>query len=275
MHASLITAFYAGLVAIGVTVAIERLGGRLGGLIGSIPTTIIPASLGFWWAAESVPLFRDSLYAVPAGMVINAIFLYSWRILPKRLPALSLGMRLSAMVTLSLLIWAFFAALLISAMESPPLPLVWVAVMLCGGQLLLGGWACRNNPPAPRGSRPVGAWTLLSRGILAALAIGVSVWMAEIGIVLLAGIASVFPAIFLTTMVSVWWSQGEAVQAGAVGPLMLGSASVSVYAIVAAVSIPALGLWWGPTLAWLLAVGTVSIPAWYWLSTKKQERSVT
>ena len=101
---------------------------------------------------------------------------------------------------------------------------------------------------------------------LAAAAIGISVWMAGLGVVLLAGIASVFPAIFLTTMVSVWISQGEAVQAGAIGPLMLGSASVSLYAIACAFSIPALGIWVGVSAAWLLAVGSISIPAWVWLS---------
>ena len=269
MHTSLITAAYAGLVAIGVTVAIERLGGRLGGLIGSIPTTIIPASLGFWWVAESTELFRESLYAVPAGMLVNALFLYSWRVLPPRLRIANLGLRLAAVVALSLLGWGLCAAVLMTAMRQAPVALLWVAVLLCVGQLLFGLWACLDNPPAPKGSRRVGPATLAARGVLAAAAIGGSVWMAGLGIVLLAGIASVFPAICLTTMVSVWISQGEAVQAGAVGPLMLGSASGSLYAIAAAFSIPTLGVWVGSALAWLLAVGCISIPAWYWLSREQ------
>ena len=39
--------------------------------------------------------------------------------------------------------------------------------------------------------------------------------------------------IFLTTMVSLWLSQGEAVPSGAVGPMMLGASSVAVYALLA------------------------------------------
>jgi hypothetical protein len=269
VQTSLITAAYAGLVAIGVTVAIERLGGRLGGLVGSIPTTIIPASLGFWWVAESTPLFRESLYAVPAGMLVNAIFLYSWRVLPRRLRVAHLGLRLAAVVVVSLLGWGLCAAVLMTAMRQAPMPLLWIASLLCVGQLMFAVWACLDNPPAPRGSRRVGPASLAARGVLAAAAIGISVWMAGLGIVLLAGIASVFPAIFLTTMVSVWMAQGEAVQAGAVGPLMLGSASVSLYAIVAAFSIPALGVWVGCATAWLLAVGGISIPSWYWLSRER------
>ena len=48
MLGPLLSGIFAALVAIGATVAIERLGGRLGGVLGSIPTTIVPASLGFF-----------------------------------------------------------------------------------------------------------------------------------------------------------------------------------------------------------------------------------
>ena len=42
-EAALSSAMFAGVVAIGATVAIERLGGKLGGLIAAVPSTIIPA----------------------------------------------------------------------------------------------------------------------------------------------------------------------------------------------------------------------------------------
>ena len=48
MFGPIVSGIFAALVAIGATVAIERLGGRLGGVLGSIPTTIVPASLGFF-----------------------------------------------------------------------------------------------------------------------------------------------------------------------------------------------------------------------------------
>ena len=82
---------------------------------------------------------------------------------------------------------------------------------------------------------------------------------------MLAGVAAVFPAIFLTTMVSLWWSQGQAVPMGAVGPLVLGSGSVSAYALCAAFSLPALGPGWGSLVAWVAAVVVVTVPAWWWL----------
>ena len=73
--ASLGAAGFAALIAIAATVAIERFGGKLGGLLGSLPTTIIPASVGFWYSSIDITSYQNSLFAVPAGMLVNSIFL--------------------------------------------------------------------------------------------------------------------------------------------------------------------------------------------------------
>jgi hypothetical protein len=52
-----ISAVAAGLVAILATVAIEKLGGRRGGVVGTLPTTIVPAAIGFWWGAATTADF--------------------------------------------------------------------------------------------------------------------------------------------------------------------------------------------------------------------------
>jgi hypothetical protein len=102
---------------------------------------------------------------------------------------------------------------------------------------------------------------LLARGMMAALAIGVAVWLSGLGKPLLAGLASVFPAIFLTSMVALWLAQGPTVPRGAAGPMMLGGASVAVYANVAMWSLPAFGVLLGSLIAWLVSVGGWSLPA--------------
>jgi hypothetical protein len=40
------SAIFAGLVAIGVTRAIEKFGGLIGGVLATLPTTVVPASIG-------------------------------------------------------------------------------------------------------------------------------------------------------------------------------------------------------------------------------------
>ncbi|MBP48121.1 MAG: hypothetical protein CMH53_09315 [Myxococcales bacterium] len=261
----LLVGVFAGAVAIGCTVAIERLGGRIGGLIGTLPTTIVPASIGLFSATEGVG-FEQAMGAVPVGMLINAIFLWTWRVLPSRLPNWSVRRRLILMVIGSLGLWSVIATLSVIAMRY-----VRSHALLVGGcatvvMASFGAWACRTHVPAPRGRRPVSAAQLLSRGVLAAIAIAAAVAVGDSGAELAAGVASVFPAIFLTTMTSLWMSQGEAVPSGAVGPMMLGSTSVSGYALIATWLFPWLGIGLGSALSWLLAVLFLTVPAWLWLT---------
>jgi len=265
-------ALLAALVAVGVTVAIEQLGGKLGGLIGTLPTTIVPASLGLW-AGEPGP-FADAMSAVPPGMLLNAGFLWLWRVVPQRLPApWSLAARLTAMTTISLVLWSIAATGLTLGLGGWR-ALGWPTLIVGGAGLaaiLIAGLAATATPrPAPKGRRRVGLSTLLMRGLLAGLAIGASVAIARSGYGVAAGVASVFPAIFVTTMVSLWISQGEAVPAGAVGPMMLGSSSVAAYALLAAACFPLLGPLLGTATAWCLAVALATLPAWSWL--RRQDR---
>lgn len=274
----LISALAAGLVAILATVAIERLGGRRGGVVGTLPTTIVPAAAGFWWGASTTVDFQDALYVVPAGMMVNALFLWSWRVIPPRLPRGSLGTRLLVMVGGSMSAWALMAYLLLGATE---------AYRGAGLSMALWGWgfflaavgfatlACLRNGPAPAGTRSVGPVTLLGRGLLAASAIGLGVALATVSGPVIAGIVSIFPAIFLTAMLALWVSHGEAVPAGAVGPMMLGSTSVSAFALLAATLMPLAGPVIGALLAWLGAVLLVTIPAWLFLESRSRSTSAS
>jgi hypothetical protein len=266
--AVLVPAALAGAVAIGVTMAIERWGGRAGGLIGTVPTTIVPAAAGILVGSAGAADFRAAMAVAPAGMLLNAGFLYLWRVLPPHLPGRSVGARLALMTELSLAAWSLAAVATMhatAALRETAVPLLLVGVALTLVLAGVGAAACRNAPPAPRGTRHVGVLTLLARGLLAAAAVGTAVWLADKGGAVAAGIVAVFPAIFLTTMVSLWLSQGEAVPVGAVGPMMLGSTSVATYALLAAVLMPALGLGPGSALSWLIAATCVTVPAWLWL----------
>lgn len=252
----------AGLVAVLVTRLIERLGGRLGGVLGTVPTTVVPAALGLLGQPEAD--FVSSMATIPVGMWVNAVFLGCWRWLPGRASALPRGAQLPAMVLASLAVWAAVGALALEGLRRgaragvPPLGVGLVALL---ASLALGLWSCRGGAQRPGAARPVRPAVLLARAGLAAAAIAGAVLTAGLAGPVLAGLAAVFPAIFLTTMVSLWVSQGAAVQGAAVGPMMLGSASVSAYALLAAFLLPALGGVGGSTLSWLLAVGLVTAPA--------------
>ena len=103
-------AVFAGGVAVGVTVLVERLGGRLGGLLGTLPSTIVPASLGIYSQTDGLS-FVEAMDLVPAGMMLNVLFLFAWRILPPKLPELALLPTLALMTLLSLSLWCVGAVL--------------------------------------------------------------------------------------------------------------------------------------------------------------------
>ena len=259
-------ALSAGVMAILVSLAVERFGGRVGGLLGSVPTTIVPLSIGLLRLSENAAAFQNALAMAPAGMLLNAGFLWLWRHLPPRLAGLRADKRLAWVTALSLGAWLSAAVVVVVGGRrllsggQPLLPLGWALATLLS---VAGVLACRGRRPAPRGSRTVSPLLLLSRGALAATAVGGASLLARHS-PLAAGIAGVFPAIFLTTMVSLWLAQGEAVPLGAVGPLMLGSTSVAVYALLSATLMPRLGALSGATGAWFAAVGLVTVPALIW-----------
>ena len=107
----LLAAFLAGLVAIAVTVAIEKFGGLIGGILGTIPTTIVPAAAFIWLADPTDLAFQPAMGMVPVGMLLNAIFLWMWRVVPPIIPDWTFGKRLIVITSINLSIWFTGAAI--------------------------------------------------------------------------------------------------------------------------------------------------------------------
>ena len=252
---------FAGLVAILVTVAIEKFGGFIGGVLGTVPSTIIPAAAGVY-ALEGDESLTASMSVVPIGMLINGVFLGVWIILPKYIA--SDRLKLPITVVSSLLTWAILALLsLIIAREVTGGTISEMTLGMIGLVLLaiLAIMFNLSNRAAPKGLNKVPIIILSIRGVAAGLAIAACLVLAEIGLPFVAGLASAFPAIFLTSMVALWLSQGPQVPQGAAAPMMLGGASVSVYALLAMWSLPSFGIFIGSIIAWFGAVGLWTIPA--------------
>ena len=260
-------AIAAGLVAIVVTVLIERFGGVVGGALGTVPTTIVPAVAGMA-AAQGEKELMDSLSVVPAGMLINAIFLSVWIYLPRATASLGSERSLAVTTATALLAWAMFGMVTIlcigelSEYGTGPRTIGMIGIALTAVFGIVLGW---KPDESPKGSREVSKPVLLARGLMAATAIGASVWVAGLGYPLLAGLASVFPAIFLTSMVSLWISQGPSVPRGAAAPMLLGGGSVGVYSLVAMYSLEAHGIILGSIMSWVTAVAVWSMPSYIYL----------
>src|SRR5690606_5983648 len=166
----------------------------------------------------------------------------------------SMGRRLTLVTVTTLGLWLVGALVLVSGLgllRGAGLDPVWVGWGLTFAIVVAGALACAGGVPAPRGRQRVGPGVLFMRGLLAASAIGVAVWLTDVAGRLAAGVAFVFPAIFRATMVALWLAQGQDVQAGGVGPMMLGCSAVAGFAVLAASTFVGLGPVGGSVVAWL------------------------
>lgn len=267
-----IPALFAGIVAVLSTIAVERLGGAVGGVISSIPTTIVPAAIGIWAAGDDIDGFRRAMAFVPVGILLNAGYLLLWRVIPAAVRRRTRSRLLAWTLTLSLGAW-MAAAAAIMAMHDLVQPTVSQSMVAGGVALIAGialGIAANQRPhPAPKGAHRVSPIVLLARGVAAAIIIGFALVLRRSGLPVASGIASVFPVIFTTIMVATWLAQGAHVPTGAVGPLMLGTLSVSAYALLAAALFPLMPLALAAAVCWLGAVMIASVPAYAYLRHRR------
>ena len=261
MLAIILPAILAGIVAILVTLAIERFGGLVGGVLGTIPSTIIPAAAGVYHIDGKEGLL-SSMSIVPLAMMVNGIFLGVWIILPKYISDKKSPLFMTTIA--SILTWAIFAYLALKIADysvsldiSPAI--LGISGLIC--LILLSIFFNIQTRPSPKGDNKVPVLILSIRGIAAAIAIGLALVLAQIAQPLVAGLASAFPAIFLTSMVALWISQGVTVPQGAAAPMMLGGASVAVYSLVVMWAIPGYGIIIGSIISWIVSVGLWSAPA--------------
>ena len=271
MQTIILSALFAGFVAILVTVAIEKWGGIIGGVLGTLPTTIVPAAMGMYIEAGSEDL-ATSMSLIPFWMLLNALFVATWVVYPRMKEGVTLGQ----MIFASLGFWTVLAVLmtisLSEALNHFSERSVGIAGLVC--LVGLGLWMTWIPIEAPKGRNPVTKFVLMMRGLAAATAIGIAVLFSGMGMPLVAGLAAVFPAIFLTTMVALWIAQGSDVPTGAAGPMMLGGSSVAMYSLIASWALPEYGIYLGSAICWIASVLLTSLPAYSWLSWRKNVHAV-
>ncbi|KAA0166030.1 hypothetical protein FNF31_01643 [Cafeteria roenbergensis] len=263
----------AGLAATAVTVLIERCGGLIGGVIGTTPSTILPAAVGIAAAAASQADLTIAMFTVPMAMACDVLLLASWRVLPSRLPqAWPAGTTAAALAALSLAVWALPAA---SVWALTSLVLTTAEAVTVAGALTTAATAAAGvaatwqMPPTPPGRNAVPCRVLAVRGMGAGVSIFAAVLVSRTSPAL-GGLVSAFPAIFLTTMVSVYLAQGADTTVGAVGPMVLGSTSVSLFACCFAAIQPAAGTWPALGAAYCIAIALASVPATLWLQWRRR-----
>ncbi len=225
------------------TVLAERLGTRVGGVVATLPSTLVVA-LYFMAVEEGTAFASDVAVVVPAEMGVNVVFLALFVATAHRGLAAALGAALGG--------WALLSALLFMA---APTTLLLTVPLFAAAAALMTVWLRRTRDFTQVRGQQISytASEVAFRGLLAGAMVAISVAAASVSGPVLGAILSVFPAIFTSTMVILYLRQGPAFT-GATGSVMiLGSANVVAYSVLAAWLLPTLGPAAGTLLSLMLS----------------------
>jgi len=230
------------LTAVWVTIATvvtERMGTKVGAVVITLPSSAV---IAFYFIAveQGAEFAAQAAVVVPAEMGINVVFLGLFVAMSRRGLPVALAASLGGWTVLSAglymanigdlwISWAVFLALIAGTS-------VWLR-------------SSHHFSQQPGKNLQYTAGELAFRGLFAGLMISLSVVGAAVGGPAVAGILSVFPAIFTSTMVILYLRQGREFT-GAVGTVMVvSSTNVVVYTTVIHFAYPEVGLGWGTAVA--------------------------
>ena len=285
---SFVSAIAAGSASVAATMFIERMGGSIGGVIASSPSTIVIFGIAAAVTTATLGDFVTVLYMSAVGLFGDALFLWLWRLLPPTQFVRGVGgkyAQAALMTAISLGFWMAFAIAMIYAIE--PLLALGIPSRAIGAffwalNVLLGLYTVLlcYIPPLP-GIHNAPCIAYISRFLLGAACIGAAVGISSINIVA-GGVGSMFPNTFLVSMLTLCLSHGHALPHSAVGPLMLGSVSSPVFAAVMAELLPILqraissaagGIAMSAVVAEIAAIVGVSLPVYHIVGWRKRKHS--
>ena len=157
----------------------RTLGGRIGGVLGTIPTTSFPPASDWRWPPMS-SLARVWPWC-PMACSSTAVSCWSTCSCRPACPAMEAGTVLTT--TTALLVWSAFGALVLLTLDPLLLRAAPMTLGLVGTLALavMGVLAARGPRPAPAGHRSPGSIEIMARGLAAGTAIGLAVYLSGSG----------------------------------------------------------------------------------------------
>lgn len=234
--------FLSAIVVILITVIAEKFGTKVGGILGTLPSTIVIAFL-FIAFNEGETFASQAAAVVPAELGINVVFLFVFALLIHRSTLLAfIG---------TFAIWSILSAsLVLFNMENILISIVCYLLAVAIAFLVLE--KKKKIRSAAKRHIHYTATKIMFRGILAGIVIAIAVFLSNYGSVI-SGIFSVFPAILSSTMLISVREHGPDFAAGMAKSMLLGLSSVATYATVIHFLYPRYGIMIGTLIAYALS----------------------
>ena len=231
--------FLSAIVVILITVIAEKYGTKVGGILGTLPSTIVIAFL-FIALNEGERFASQAAAVVPAELGINVIFLFVFALLIHR----------STLVAFvgTFTVWSILSASLVFFnMEN-----IFISVSCYLLAVVFAFFILEKRKRIRSAAKRNIHYTftkIMFRGILAGIVIAIAVYLSNFGSVI-SGIFSVFPAILSSTMLISVREHGPDFAAGMAKSMLLGLSSVATYATIIHFLYPLYGIMIGSIIAY-------------------------
>merc|ERR1711865_565716 len=257
------------------TLSVEKLGGTVGGIVQTIPTITMVASVGEWMQSNGgagvfVPEMAFLPCAVAGKVMADYLWLRGLTFLIARHPTCSeKWMALPATLLLVLTWFAIGGSMVLldehikhGFGERGSRVLAWIC--LIAGTLFSGLCAWFDETPEwSQGKSPATIMMYLMRSAIALLVVLLVAILCNIGVPIWASLMSACPMVSVCATFALWHSWGATAAMSPMTSVMLGNASIATFGIVMAygefipikVSFPVVTL-----VSWLCGVCFVSLP---------------
>ena len=208
------------VIVILITIIAERYGTKVGGILGTLPSTIVVIFI-FISLIRDLNFASKSVSVVPAEMGINMLFLFFFSIFIKR------NIIIATIVSLTL--WALMSAVLFLLNLTD----IFISIIIYGIILAITFLILEYKLNVESTGKVKVVYTtqkIILRGLLAGVVVAIAVLLSNVNAVL-SGIFSVFPAIFLSTMLISAYEHGQKFVGGMAKALIIGTISTTSYAV--------------------------------------------
>lgn len=238
----------AAAVVVIITVIAERYGTKIGGILGTLPSTMVVAFV-FIYLNKGAAFASDAAVVIPAEIGINMLFLLTFALLVKR--------SVAGAFAASFLVWAALTSILyFSDLQAIAIAVVIYALSVGFSLFVMERVVRVRSSDRVRIQYTPGK--LILRGILAGVFIAAAVLLSNVSSTL-SGIVTVFPVIIASAMFITVREHGPKFAAGMAKSMSFGTPSVVCYAVSIHFLYPVWGLLWGSLAAYGLSAVVTAI----------------
>mgnify|MGYP003734528443 CR=1 FL=1 len=225
------------------TIIAERYGSKVGGFIAGLPSTILLGLFFIAWTQSTV-VAAEATTVVPIVGGINCIFIVTYILLIRFSFWLAISGALSVWFVLSLLLVIFkFNSFSLSVGG-------YTILLICSYYFVEKILRVKSES---RREVKLTFKLMLIRGVISGLIVVLAVFLTKVGGPLLGGIFTMFPAMFLGTLLITYFSHGARFSSAVMKASIFGVISVVIYGIVARYALIPLGIWFGTALSILIS----------------------